>query len=354
MKRTRIRQAIEQAQNIVLATHVRPDGDALGATLGLADILSMTGRQVLCYFEEPLGTLGQFLVKDMLRRKTDLRKAAAFRVHDLLRIETDIGQVAAFVQECGQNIMGICLDCGDLSRLGKNGEALRKIRPFAVIDHHQSNDGFGDLHWIEPHRSSTGEMVYDLAADMGLAESVSPAAAKCLYTALVTDTGSFQYDAVSSHTFAVAARLMERGAKPAEISEQLYAQATFGSLQLLQLVLATLQTFRDDQVAMMQVSQKMLQTTGTTYEDCDSLINFPRSVGTVRVAVLLKEKENREISVSLRAKGDCDVAKVAAQFGGGGHRNAAGFRLHDLSLEQMQAVLMPVLEEALQAAGGAG
>lgn len=353
MKRTRARQAIEQTQNFVLATHVRPDGDALGATLGLAEILSMTGRQVLCYFEEPFGTLGQFLVRNLLRIKTDIRQAAAFRVNDLLRIETDIRQVAAFAQECGQNIMGICLDCGDLGRLGKHGEALRNIRPFLVIDHHQSNEGFGDLHWIEPHRTSTGEMIYDLAAEMGLADSISPAAARCLYTALVTDTGSFQYDAVSSHTFAVAARLLERGVKPAEISEQLYAQASFGSLQLLQLVLATLQTFCDDQVAMMQVSQKMLQTTGTTYEDCDDLISFPRSVRTVRVAVLLKEKENREISVSLRAKGGCDVAKVAAQFGGGGHRNAAGFRLHDLSLEQMQAALLPVLEEALQKTDGA-
>ncbi len=334
MNRKIARQAIEKAGNIVLATHVRPDGDAMGAMLGLADVLVMAGKQVLCYFEEPLNELGQFLAPDHLR------------------LETDITNVTAFAQECGQDIMGICLDCGDMGRLGKNGDALRDIKPFLVIDHHESNDGFGDLQWIEPHRSSTGEMVYDLVADMGLAESLSLAAARCLYTAIVTDTGSFQYDATSRHTFAVAARLLERGVKPAQISQQIYAQGTFGSLQLLQLVLATLQTFCDDQVAMMQVSLKMLQTTGTTYDDCDGLINFPRSVRTVRVAVLLKEKENSEISVSLRAKGCCDVAKVAAQFGGGGHRNAAGFRLHDLSLEQMQAMLIPVLEEALQHSNG--
>jgi phosphoesterase RecJ-like protein len=329
VNRTKVRQAIERVQNFVLATHIRPDGDALGATFALADLLGRTGKQVLCYFEEPLSELGKFLAGD-------------------LRIETDIRRVAAFVQQCGKEVMSISLDCGDLGRLGRNGEILRKIRPFLVIDHHQSNEGFGDLHWIEPHRSSTGEMIYDLAADMGLAERMSLHAARCLYTAIITDTGSFQYDTASSHTFAVAARLLERGVKPAEISEQLYNQATFGSIQLLQLVLATLQTFCDDQVAVMQISQKMLQTTGTTYEDCNNLINFPRSVRTVRIAVLLKEKEKHEISVSLRAKGDCDMAKVAANFGGGGHRNAAGFRLHNLGLEQMQTLLLPVLEDALR------
>ncbi len=326
--RKAIAQTIQAAGNFVLATHVRPDGDALGSLFGLARILTELGKQVLCYLEEPPPELHSVLGVG-------------------LRLETDMERVRAFAQCCGADIMGICLDCGDLARLGKNGPALREIRPFAVIDHHQSNEGFGDLHWIEPGRSSTGEMVYDLAVELGAAENLSLEAAECLYTALVTDTGSFQYDSTTAHTFAVAGRLLNRGVRPAVISQRLYDNASFGSLQLMQLVLSTLQTFFDDQVAVIQVSRKMLETTGTDYEDCGSLIDFPRSIKGVRAAVFLKEREDGEISVSIRAKGDCDVAQAAAQFGGGGHKNAAGFRLHGQSMEQVRDLLLPVLEKAL-------
>ncbi len=328
MNRKAARQAIEAVENFVLATHVRPDGDALGSLFGLAKILTKLGKQAVCYLEEPPPELHALLAAG-------------------LRWETEIGRVRAFAEACGQNIMGICLDCGDLARLGENGPLLREIKPFLVIDHHQSNDGFGDLHWIEPHRSSTGEMVYDLAVELNAAEDMSLEAAECLYTALVTDTGSFQYDCTSAHTFAVAGRLLNRGVRPAVISQRLYNNASFGSLQLMQLVLSTLQTFFDDQVAVIQVSRKMLETTGTDYEDCDNLINFPRSIRGVRAAVFLKERKDGEVSVSIRAKGDCDVAWVTAQFGGGGHKNAAGCRMADCSMEQVRDMLLPVLEKAL-------
>jgi phosphoesterase RecJ-like protein len=329
VNRKSARQAIEAVQNIVIATHVRPDGDALGSLFGLANILTMMGKQTVCYLEEP-----PVEVYSSLAAGT--------------RIEMDINRIRAFVEECGADIMGICLDCGDLPRLGKHGAALREIKPFLVIDHHQSNAGFGDLHWIEPHRSSTGEMIYDLSVELGVADSISQEAAECLYTALVTDTGSFQYDCTSAHTFAVAGRLLTRGVRPAAISQRLYDNASFGSLQLMQLVLSTLQTFFDDQVAIIQVSRKMLQTTGTDYEDCDNLINFPRSIRAVRAAVFLKERKDDEVSVSIRAKGDCDVAWAATQFGGGGHKNAAGFRMTGRSMEQVRDMLLPVLEQALR------
>jgi phosphoesterase RecJ-like protein len=314
--------------NIGLATHVRPDGDALGSLLGFADILKGMGKEVLCYLEEPISDRYAFLPCGD-------------------RVETDLGRVSDFVRNCGADVMGICLDCGDLSRLGKSGPVLKKIHPLLVIDHHQGNNGFGDLAWIESHRSSTGEMIYDLAVEMGA--DVSKDAADCLYTAIVTDTGSFQYDSTTEHTFAVAGRMVGRGVRPAAISQSLYDNASFAGLQLMQQVLATLESFVEDQVAVIRVSREMLQATGTTLEDCEGLINFPRSVGDVRVAVFLKEsdEENNNVSVSLRAKGDCDVAVAAARFGGGGHRNAAGFRSTDQSMDQVLAVLLPVLEKEL-------
>ena len=324
-------QAIASGNHFVLATHVRPDGDALGSMFGLAHILTMMGRKVLCYLERPVSEGYRFLVPE-------------------IPLATDIDDITSFVGQCGDDIMGIALDCGDLGRLGENGEALSSIHPFLVIDHHQGNKGFGYLHWIEPHRSSTGEMIYDLAEELGLADQLSREAAECLYTALVTDTGSFRYDSTTGHTFAVAGKLIDRGVTPASVCQKLFDKASFGSLRLIQTVLAGLQTFLDNQVAVIRLTRKMLQETGTSYEDADSLIDFPRSVKEVRVAVFLKESESGKdhISISLRAKGDCDVAEVAAQFSGGGHRNAAGCRVQGKSIDEVCAMLIPALEQALQ------
>jgi phosphoesterase RecJ-like protein len=294
--------------------------------LGFARILEGMGKRVMCYLEEPVSDLYSFLPH-------------------CNQIETNLTRVMNFVRECGTDIMGICLDCGDIERLGKNGPELKKISPFLVIDHHQGNNGFGDLAWIEPHRSSTGEMIYDLAVEMGA--EVSKNAADCLYTAIVTDTGSFQYDSTTGHTLRVAGSLVDYGVQPAAISQGLYDNATFGRLDLMHRVLATLESFFDDQVAVIRVTLEMMRGTGTTLEDCEGFINLPRSVNGVRVAVFLKENDEDVVSVSLRAKGDCDVAAVAAKFGGGGHRNAAGFRLEDKGIAQVCDTLLPVLEQSL-------
>ncbi|RUM36829.1 MAG: bifunctional oligoribonuclease/PAP phosphatase NrnA [Desulfobulbus sp.] len=323
-----IAQHIRSKNNIVLATHIRPDGDALGSLLGLAAILEGMGKRVVRYLEEPAPALYDFLPH-----------------RDL--VQTDLSRVLTFAEDCGTDVLCITLDCGDFARLGRSGPALREIHPFLVIDHHQGNEGFGDLDWIEAHRSSTGEMVCDLAVALGV--DFTPEAADCLYTAIVTDTGSFQYDSTTEHTLKVAGALVASGVKPARISQALHDSSTFARLQLTQQVLSTLQSFCDDQVGVISVSQDMLQRTGTTLEDCEGLINLPRSVKTVRVAVFLKESngDTPAVSVSLRSRGDCDVAKIAKQFGGGGHRNAAGFRRSGMSLDDVRAMLLPVLEKAL-------
>ncbi len=323
-----VAKAVQAVNNIVLATHIRPDGDAYGSLFGFADILTGMGKRVVCYLEEPVSDMYAFLPLTA-------------------QVETDFKAIQTFVDQSGDDIMGFCLDCGDLGRLGKKGPELKKNHPFTVIDHHQGNSGFGDIAWIEPHRSSTGEMIYDLAVAMGVGDKISKQAADCLYTAIVTDTGSFKYDCTSSHTLHVAGKLVEIGVQPAAISQSIYDTATFGRLQLMQQVIATLESYFDDQAAVIQVSRKMLQATGTTMEDCEGLINLPRSVAGVRVALILKESDDNVVGGSLRAKGDCDVAAVAAQFGGGGHRNAAGFRVNGKSLAQVKAMLLPAIKQAL-------
>lgn len=316
---------IRGAGNIVLATHVNPDGDALGSLLGLADILEAAGKRVFRYLEEPVSDLYAFLP-------------------DCGRIQTDLTALSRFVDEAGEDILCISLDCGDRKRLGKSADALLEIRPFAVIDHHKGNDGFGDYAWIDPHRSSTGEMVFDLAG--ALEQPVSKKAAVALYAAIVTDTGSFRYESTSSHTFAVAGQLVERGVRPDSIARELYDNYTVGRLQLLQMVLATMEAHCGGQVAFISATRDMLERTGCTMADTENFINLPRSVMSVQAAVFLKETETG-VSVSLRAKDGCDVAEMAAVFGGGGHRNAAGFKASESTLDEVRGRLLPVLEKVL-------
>jgi phosphoesterase RecJ-like protein len=216
-----------------------------------------------------------------------------------------------------------------------------------VIDHHQGNNGFGDGSWIETHRSSTGEMIYDLAEAMGA--EISTRAAECLFAAISTDTGSFRYESTSGHTFAVAGELVRRGVRPEIISNHLYDNYTLGRLRLMQEVLASLEMHERDRIAIIRVTQKMLERTFTTMEDTEYFINSPRAVRSVRVAVFLKEVAPGVVSVSLRAKGQCDVSLIAAQFAGGGHRNASGYRIKGQTLDAVRDSLLPLLRQGISA-----
>jgi phosphoesterase RecJ-like protein len=315
-------EIIRKTNNIVLATHANPDGDALGSLIGLADALEAMGKQVFRYLEEPVSHLYEFLPD------TSLMQTKISALHDFLR-------------QAGDDILCISLDCGDRKRLGENADELMSIRPFMVIDHHKNNNGFGNLAWIDSKRSSTGEMVFDLVEALG--QKISEKAATALFAAIVTDTGSFRYESTSAHTFNVARKLVECGVKPDQVSSQLYDNYTAGRLQLLQQVLATMKIYGDGRIAIIQVNTDMLESTGCSLIDTENFINLPRSVTSVKVAIFLKEIGSDIVSVSLRAKDSCDVADVAAQFGGGGHRNAAGFRASLTTLDEVRDRLLSVL-----------
>jgi phosphoesterase RecJ-like protein len=189
-------------------------------------------------------------------------------------------------------------------------------------------------------------MVYDLA--VALDANISPRAAECLFTGINTDTGSFRYESASSHTFAVAGELVRRGVHPDRVANNLYDNYSLGRLRLMQEVLATLEMHERDRIAVIRVTQKMLERTYTTMEDTEYFINLPRAVSSVRVAVFLKEIDPLQTSVSLRAKGKCDVSLVAARFGGGGHQNASGFRLKGQTMEEVRDALLQVLRQEVR------
>lgn len=321
---------IRNASHVLLATHIHPDGDALGSLLGLADILDTAGKKVFCYVEDPVSPLYSFL-PTIDRVHTDLDAALSF--------------AESSAASCNKDVVAIALDCGDAERLGAAKEKLLSISPFIVIDHHHGHRKFGDHSWLAGDCSSTGEMVYELSLSMGM--EVPFVAAFCLYVALVTDTGSFRYESTSPRTLRIAADLLEKGVRPDEIAEQVYDNYTLARLRLMEMVLSTLVVVADGQVALIWVDSDMFSKSCACSDDVEGFINYPRSLRSVKVAGFLKEVEKGMISVSLRAKGDIDVSAIAASFGGGGHKNAAGFRFVDRSIEEVQAIVLKALRQAV-------
>lgn len=308
-------ELLGQAEKVLLCTHIFPDGDALGSQLGLGHALTAMGKEVYLYCEEPASYLLAFL--------------------------PGCDELIPFFPDELDFDCAVSLDCGDRRRLGNQHNDLLEIRPFIALDHHAAHQEFGDLRWVDSNRSSTGEMVYDLIRLLGA--RISEECAYCLYTAILTDTGSFRYESTTSHTMRVAADLMEYGISVPEICGHIYDNYSKNRLQLLQQVLASLELFSDDKIAVIKVTNELFEATQTTGADTELFINFPRSLQSVKVAVFLKETPDNLVGVSMRAKGDVDVAKVARRFGGGGHVNAAGFKLPDVTSKELQQRLLAEL-----------
>lgn len=322
-----IPDSLAAASHVVLATHVSPDGDALGSLLGLAEILQGLGKKVFAYLEDPVSSMYDFLPNCNIA-------------------EHDIDALQEFVLQAGpENVVTIALDSGDAERLGVAKDVLLSNSPFLVIDHHRGHRPFGDELWLESECSSTGEMVYELALQMGA--EVSATTAFCLYVAIVTDTGSFRYDCTSPRTLRIAADLLELGVRPAEVAQQVYDNYTLARLRLMELVLSTLAVHASGRIGIISVSAAMLEESGAEPQDVEGFVNYPRSLRSVEVAAFLKETKEGSVSVSLRAKGTVDVAAIAAAFNGGGHRNAAGFRFAGKSLAEVQSLVLVALQEVL-------
>lgn len=322
----RIIEAVKAAGNIALFTHTHPDGDALGSLFGFADVLRSCGKNVFCYLEAPVSHLYDFLPH-------------------CDQAQTSFDEYQDFVVASGSDLLSIALDCGDAYRLGNLKDDFLKNVPFVVIDHHESHKNFGTDRWVEAHRSSTGEMVFEIATELGAILSYE--AAYNLYVAICTDTGSFRYECTRARTMQVAGELLSRGVKPEEIGNHLYDNYSKQRLKLLEMVLSTIELYEDDQVAFMCVDDNMIKESGATLQDVEGFIDFPRSLSTVKVAILLKEASENTISVSLRAKGKCNVAEVAKKFSGGGHRNAAGFKCRDKSMGNLKKDLHAVLKDVV-------
>jgi len=238
------------------------------------------------------------------------------------------------------------IECSDIDRPG----LIDLEKQFVVnIDHHSTTALFGAINWIDSTASAVGEMIYNLCKATGV--RVTKEIAECVYTALLTDTGSFHYSNTTERTFKIASELVRTGVKPAKTAEAIFGSYQWPKIELLSLVLATAKRDETGHIAWMEQTLEMQEQTRASEEDADGFVNYPLSVGEVEATALFKECSPGVYRTSLRSKGDVNVAKVAEQFGGGGHRNAAGCTLKG-NLESVERQVVPLLQEAIKRANG--
>lgn len=291
-------QAIREARSIVMACHVNPDGDALGSMLGLALALEPLGKDLTIISADGIPEIYRFLPRV-----------------DLVRTTSD---TEAFD-------LAIVLDSGDLKRVGaETVPIVRRAAKMIDIDHHASGV-FGDIAVLATSSASTSEIVYDLLIHMGL--PITPEIAICLFTGVITDTGSFRFQNVTPPTFRIAADLIEYGAPPAFVSENVFDNRSLAATRLLGAALSTLRYTPDEKVIWAVVKNEDFERFGGTDQDTEGIVNFVRGVRGADVGVLFRELPDGSVRTSLRSREHVNVAEIAQQFGGGGHKMAAGCTL---------------------------
>jgi phosphoesterase RecJ-like protein len=313
---------VQAHRRFLLTTHVRPDGDGLGSMLALADALEARGKTV------------QMVVASVIPPRYDF---------------LDPGRRVRRFHLPGEEYRGaeavIVLDTGTWNQLGDFGKFLREL-PAArlVIDHHLTQDDLGGPRLVDTSAEATGRLVYEAIGALG--GPLLPGSAHALFVALAMDTGWFRHSNTTPATFALAARLVEAGARPTAAYEALFEQSTLARLRLTGLVLGRLQLVHGGKVCYTEIRKDDYEATGAAPQDSEDLVNYTRCVAGVEVGLFLMEQPRGGVKVSFRSRERVDVARIAEQFGGGGHRLASGVII-TATLEDARARVLAAVSAAL-------
>ena len=299
-------ELIKKSERILITTHTKPDGDALGCLTAMSDALKALKKEVKSLILSPAPQWYQFLLTEkipVLGEDVQLQelKAGIFGAFDLVLI----------------------LDTNSPGQLPEFKEYLKQINtPILVIDHHRTADGLGALELVESDAAATGLVVLDLLkyANWAVTEKI----AEALFVAISTDTGWFQFNNTDSRVFAACSELIQLGAKSSAIYHNLYENVSKERFQIRTLMLNTLELHLDNRCAIMHISKQDFEKSGATYADTENLINETRRINSVDTSALFIELGDGRIRCSLRSKGTVDVGRIAEKFGGGGHKMAAG------------------------------
>jgi phosphoesterase RecJ-like protein len=304
---------LRKEDSFLITSHVNPDGDSIASQLALRRSLLAIGKKCRIVSSDPVPRVYRFLpgADEILHRsRHSLRPYRA----------------------------AILLDCGNASRSSVPLDRNSTL-PLVNIDHHVSNDLFGDLNWVDSNASSTCEIVYDVARRLGV--NLDHDLATNLYTGILTDTGSFRYSSTTPRSMSVASKLLRHGVDPHDIAEKIYESAEYPSLRLLGKVLARMGRSPDGLVSWVTFTHSELLSLSNMAET-EEFVNYARSLDSARIALGFKEVAPEQVRISLRSKGGLNVAELAARHGGGGHRNAAGCTVSG----KLAAVVRRVVSEA--------
>jgi len=312
-----IAAVLEPGMRVALTTHVNADGDGAGGVAALWHLLTDNRIRAAITNPTPYPDRYRFLLAG-----SELADKSADAVKHLQRAD-----------------LVMVLDISDLGRLGHLGPVIQKTGvPVACIDHHASSGTLpAGPRLVDSTACATGELIYDLAQSVGW--TLSPAAARGLYVAIMTDTGGFRFSNTTPRALQIAAHLLACGVNPEEMYRHVYASESEGRLRLMGDVLDTLVVEPEHGLAWVTVPAGSLERHGLKPDDLEGVVEFPRSIKGTRLALLFRPLANGRVKVSFRSTGDVDVARMAEGFGGGGHRKAAGASLAGQMSEVQQVVL---------------
>lgn len=303
--------ALNKYKSFFITSHIGLEGDAIGSELALALLLKQKGKRVVVVNEDSIPNNYAFL------NNRSLIKSLSAKIKP---------PEAVFI-----------VDCSDFNRCGKVVKIIPKGAPIIVIDHHISNTQFGDINWVNPRSSSTGEMIYELYKAMKA--PFNRMSAICLYTAIMTDTGSFRYSTTSDKTHQAVAELLKFDIFADKVYQDVYQSNTYADVLLLKEALDTLSIDKNGRIAWFKINKDAPES-DTLADQTDNILDFARRIRGIEVCFLLKKsKDKKGVRVNLRSKGKIDVSKVAHYFGGGGHKNASGCTIPGAFAEAERKVL---------------
>ena len=307
----RILEGIKDCHSFCVVGHIRPDGDCVGSQLGLTLALRNEGKRVVCWNEDPIPQKYEFLDPDHTFQKP--KPGHKF--------------------DCV-----IATDAASFERFGKVGSCVKNRKLFINIDHHESITRYADINWVSAHEPSSGELIFRL---LKVAKwPITKRIADCLFTAVSTDTGSFQYSTTRPGTFHVAAEVVRRGADLAKICDEVYQSYPLSRARLLRHIYSHFRLTHENRIAYFWLKKADFARSGADSCDTEGLIDHIRAIAPVVVACVFEEIEPELTRISLRSKSDkVNVNEIAAQFGGGGHPAAAGARIPGRPLSVQRKVI---------------
>lgn len=310
-------ELIRNAETVAVLGHESEDGDSVGSCYAMKAALVSMGKKADCWFSDEIAPYIAFVGRD-------------YTVFD----GTDVPEYD----------LCLCIDCGDIKRIGKRAAIFDKAAHTACIDHHETNGGFTDADYIEPYAAAAAEILYKLFMKMNIV--MTPEIARNLYIGISTDTGSFKYSNVSPETMEIAAQLLRYNINHAETARLLYDTVSPEVMRFNGYVMSNIESFCGGKICIFCADGTLLKRFGVSERDIGDIVNIPRMCRGCEIAVSVRETPEK-IKVSLRSNGDISAAEIAAQFGGGGHARAAGFSQTNKTVAEVKEKIIEACEVAL-------